>query len=239
MDQPPDDTDVRAARSRVLAGIAASNAKGLDEVLSSIPPKLLGLLEMELNAAQAVQELLSKVEHAMSGQAKKQADASELKRQAESEAAARVAAEETARRDAAQHQADVAQLRAELTAAKGQAPPSSEVELQAVAQETRINELQAVVVSLQTQLRQAEMKAQQLTLEVAAGKEAVGPTVKAMRVVEEELANTQRLLRTSEASNATLLTQVATLQQRASGAALADGLAKPLKPSPPIARQAH
>ncbi|KOO32591.1 hypothetical protein Ctob_010290 [Chrysochromulina tobinii] len=56
-----------------------------------------------------------------------------------------------------------------------------QLELTAMAQETRINELQAVVVSLQTQLRQSEMRGQQVRLELANAKESLGPTLKALK----------------------------------------------------------
>ena len=103
-----------------------------------------------------------------------------------------------------------------------------------MAQETRINELQAVVVSLQTQLRQSEMRGQQVRLELANAKESLGPTLKALKVAEEEGEHTKRLLRTSESSNATLLTQVAALQQRVTGIAI--GESRP--PKPPVSASA-
>ena len=81
---------------------------------------------------------------------------------------------------------------------------------------------QAVIISLQTQLRTEAMKGQQLTLELANSKESVGPTIKALKATEDELSHTQRMLRTSEASNATLTNNLAALQQRASGIAIGE-----------------
>ena len=66
-------------------------------------------------------------------------------------------------------------------------PPSASQELSAVAQETRINQLQSVIVSLQTELRQAERRAQQAQQEATAAKYAAAPQLRALAHVEEEL----------------------------------------------------
>jgi len=227
------ETDMRLHRSRLMVAITAMNPKGLQQVLQSLPPSAQAL-ETEIKAAQAVVELLSRYDQLVKEQADVRASAEDLRIQLESEARARRGAQEDARQAAAGRQAGEAQMRTELRAARGQAPPSSEQELTAMAQETRINELQAVVVSLQTQLRQSEMRGQQVRLELANAKESLGPTLKALKVAEEEGEHTKRLLRTSESSNATLLTQVAALQQRVTGIAI--GESRP--PKPPVSASA-
>jgi hypothetical protein len=227
------ETDMRLHRSRLMVAITAMNPKGLQQVLQSLPPSAQAL-ETEIKAAQAVVELLSRYDQLVKEQADVRASAEDLRIQLESEARARRGAQEDARQAAAGRQAGEAQMRTELRAARGQAPPSSEQELTAMAQETRINELQAVVVSLQTQLRQSEMRGQQVRLELANAKESLGPTLKALKVAEEESEHTKRLLRTSESSNATLLTQVAALQQRVTGIAI--GESRP--PKPPVSASA-
>jgi len=224
---------MRLHRSRLMVAITAMNPKGLQQVLQSLPPSAQAL-ETEIKAAQAVVELLSRYDQLVKEQADVRASAEDLRIQLESEARARRGAQEDARQAAAGRQAGEAQMRTELRAARGQAPPSSEQELTAMAQETRINELQAVVVSLQTQLRQSEMRGQQVRLELANAKESLGPTLKALKVAEEEGEHTKRLLRTSESSNATLLTQVAALQQRVTGIAI--GESRP--PKPPVSASA-
>jgi len=227
------ETDMRLHRSRLMVAITAMNPKGLQQVLQSLPPSAQAL-ETEIKAAQAVVELLSRYDQLVKEQADVRASAEDLRIQLESEARARRGAQEDARQAAAGRQAGEAQMRTELRAARGQAPPSSEQELTAMAQETRINELQAVVVSLQTQLRQSEMRGQQVRLELANAKESLGPTLKALKVAEEESEHTKRLLRTTESSNATLLTQVAALQQRVTGIAI--GESRP--PKPPVSASA-
>ena len=224
---------MRLHRSRLMVAITAMNPKGLQQVLQSLPPSAQAL-ETEIKAAQAVVELLSRYDQLVKEQADVRASAEDLRIQLESEARARRGAQEDARQAAAGRQAGEAQMRTELRAARGQAPPSSEQELTAMAQETRINELQAVVVSLQTQLRQSEMRGQQVRLELANAKESLGPTLKALKVAEEESEHTKRLLRTTESSNATLLTQVAALQQRVTGIAI--GESRP--PKPPVSASA-
>ena len=223
------DTDLRLHRAQLMAAIQAANPKALGDVLTNVAPSA-ATLEAEVGAAKAVVELLSKLESTTEALATERTRVEELRANGAAAATASLSADGAAKQAAAQHQAEVAQLRAQLNAAKNGAPPTSDTELTAVAQETRINELQAVIVSLQTQLRQAEMRGQQTALELANSKESVGPTLKAMRSVEDDLAHTQRLLRTSEASNSTLLTQIASLQQRASGVAISE--ARPPKPPP-------
>lgn len=78
-------------------------------------------------------------------------------------------------------------------------------ELEAVTQETRINQLQGVIVSLQTELRGVEVRARQAEEEVQRGREEKEGQVQALALVEGELAHARRLLRAAEESNATLL----------------------------------
>ena len=228
-----DEADVRSQRSQLLAAVAAANATVLKNVLDSLSANA-GSLEMEFKAANAALEVLHKLDQATSALEDEKLSSETLRKHGESESLLRIDSEKAAQAAAAQQQATLAQLQAELRVARGQGPVSSDAELAAISQETRINELQAVIVSLQTQIRQAEMKNQQLTMELANAKEAAGPTLKAMKATEDELAHTQRLLRTSEASNATLLTQIAAFQQRHAG--VATGETRP--PKPPLAPRA-
>ena len=224
--------DPSVARSRVIAAIATANATTIGETIESLPADLAGAaLEAEVRAAKAVQAALEERAAMAAELAEAKARAESLKADVDAEVAKRKAAEASSASAAAQHQGAVAQLKTEVRAAKGQGPVSSEAEVAAIAQETRINELQAVVVSLQTQLRSSEMKYQQTALELANAKESVGPTIKAMRGVEDELAHAQRMLRTSEASNVTLTNQLAALQQRMAGVAI--GETRPPRPAPP------
>ena len=224
------DTDPIVSRSRLLTAIAAVDSRALEETIASIPEELHLQLESELRAAKAVVESLAKQSALEAELEKAKAKGVELQGALDAESARLKQVETAAGGSAAQASAVQAQLKSDLRAARGQDVPHDH-EVKAIAQETRINELQASVASLQTQLRQSEMKGQQQLLELANAKEAVGPTLKAMKHVEEELEHTKRLLKTSDASNAQLTTQLAALQQRASGIAI--GETRPFKPPRP------
>lgn len=224
------DTDPIVSRSRLLTAIAAVDSRALEETIVSIPEELHLQLESELRAAKAVVESLAKQSALEAELEKAKAKGVELQGALDAESARLKQVETAAGGSAAQASAVQAQLKSDLRAARGQDVPHDH-EVKAIAQETRINELQASVASLQTQLRQSEMKGQQQLLELANAKEAVGPTLKAMKHVEEELEHTKRLLKTSDASNAQLTTQLAALQQRASGIAI--GETRPFKPPRP------
>ena len=215
-------------QSRVLAAIAAKNATALNEVLASLPASA-GADEVTVKAGRAASEVLAELAAKQSALTAANQSAADHERNAEAEASRRKQAESSAKSGAAEHQAAQAQMQRDVAVARGTAPASSDAQLRLVAQETRINELQAVVVSLQTKLRSSEMREQQGALELANTKESAGPTLKAMRATEDELAHTQRLLRTSEASNATLTNQLSALQSRSTGVAIATGSSRPAR----------
>ena len=68
-----------------------------------------------------------------------------------------------------------AQLSGAELRASGRARPTAAEELSSVQRETRINELQTVVVSLQTQLRQAEQAAAHAKAETATAQAGLQP----------------------------------------------------------------
>ena len=217
-------------QSRLLAAIAAKNATALNEMIGSMPPEVPAD-DLTLTAARIAAEVLADNSKHRQTIAQLEAAAAGNAKQLVSEKAKQTQLEQSASTAAADHAATAAQLQTEVRAARKEGPVSSDAELKLVAQETRINELQAVVAKLQSKLRETEMREQQKTLELVNTKESIGPTVKAMRAVEDELAHSQRMLRTSESSNAVLTNQLATLQQRATGVAM--GETRPPKPLPP------
>ena len=228
------------SRSRILAAIAASNLSVLMDVLASQPQGGSPALEAEVRAGRAMAEALEKLDKQTKDLEQARTGASDAKAKYEAEAKLRIEERKTAEEAAADQSASLGEARAQVASTRGQAPASSEEQLQLVAQAARIDDLQATIVSLQTAVRQSEMKGQQLQLELANAKEAMGPTIKAMKAVEEELAHKDRLLRTSEAASATLTNQLAMLQQRMSGVAIGEFRpAKPTRPAEAVMPPSH
>ena len=224
-------SDTRPFFSSLLAAISALDAAALTNALKSIPPELEKDLGAEIRAAKAVVDTLEKQATLSAELAEAKEQAQNLQIQLAAEGSNLKQSERTIAASVAEHSVAHAQLETDFKAAHGQ-PSSSESELVAVARETRINELQAIVASLQTKLRQSEMASQQQTLELANTKASVGPTLKTMNAMERELEQAKRMLRTSDAANAQLTNQLATLQQRMSGA-LESGVDKVRKPTGP------
>ena len=148
------EADVKVTRSRLLAAIAAGNVAALNEVLGSLPAGAEAELEAEAKAARKAIELVTSSERAVSAGDDDQAVVIELRQKlADAEEAHRASQAAVEANDAL-----VAELKQELEAARGVASGggSPAHQLGAVQQATRINELQSVVVQLQTQLRQSE-----------------------------------------------------------------------------------
>ena len=109
----------------------------------------------------------------------------------------------------------VAELKQDLEAARevaGQAPASS---LGAVQQETRINELQSVIVQLQTQLRQSEQDVARARAETETAQAGLRPMQAANSELQEQQAHLRRLLEQSEATVKAQQTRLDALLQQA------------------------
>ena len=104
----------------------------------------------------------------------------ELQTQLESDHATIQRVENHAISDIANATATQAQLKTDLRAARGQ-KVSPESELQVVAHETQINDLQAQVSFLQMQLRKSQMEQQDLQMQLARVKDSVQPTTEQLR----------------------------------------------------------
>jgi hypothetical protein len=132
------ETDIRLHRSRLMVAITAGNLKSLEEVLASLPPSTQPI-SAEVEAANKVVQLLKRVDELSSEVAAEKANADAARKAHEADQSALKRTEATAQKANAKHQAQLQHMTTQLSAARGDAPPSSEAELKAMAQETRIN----------------------------------------------------------------------------------------------------
>jgi len=189
---------VAVARERLMAAIASGNLTATREVLESVSPHLAsGALWAECGAAGKVVQILSEKERVDA----EAAEARERARQFEARSIAADAARtrsEAEKRDAARQAAQrVAELEEELRrageregaaatagAALGRAGGSSSgAPVDGIQAATRLNELQTVVVSLQTRLRQSEQQVAHASLRVEAAEAAAEPLRMQVRMI--------------------------------------------------------
>jgi len=152
----PTNTGLGLQRTRLLAALAAANRVALSEVLGSLPPALESELSAEVAAARKGIELILGAEEHAAEIERAQSAYDDIQAALETTAGAGRAAQDAAA-DAAEIAARrITDLEAMLAEAKGAGPVTPQQELDLIATNTRINELQSVIVSLQTQLRQKD-----------------------------------------------------------------------------------
>ena len=215
------EANVKVTRSRLMIAIAAGNADALSEVCNSVAAEWAAELQSEVSAARKAIELVRGHEAAVKSLDEERAAVLRLRTQlSELGEQHRASASEIGEADdvinGLKEQLSGAELRA-----SGRAPPTSAQELSSVQRETRINELQTVVVSLQTQLRQAEQATAHSKAETATAQAGLQPMSAANGELQEQQAHLRRMLEQSDAMAAALQQQVIALQQQA---ALPSGL---------------
>ena len=215
------EANVKVTRSRLMTAIAAGNASALSEVCGSVAAEWAAELQSEVAAARKAIELVQGHEAAVKSLDEERAAVLRLR----TELAAlgeqhRASAGEIGEADDVIHGLKAQLSGAELRAS-GRAPPTAAEELSSVQRETRINELQTVVVSLQTQLRQAEQAAAHARAELATAQAGLQPMSTANAELQEQQAHLRRMLEQSDAMSAALQQQVSALQAQA---ALPSGL---------------
>ena len=208
-----------------MAAIAAGNADALTEVCNSIASEWASELSSEVAAARKAIELVRGHEDAVKALEREKAAALQLKEQmADLGEQQRNTASEVGQADGV-----IADLKEQLSSAElrasGHAPASAAAELSAIQQENRINELQSVIVSLQTQLRQAEQATAHARAETTTAQAGLQPMQSANAELQEQQAHLRRMLQQSEAT-------AAALQQQA-----ARWTPLPTPPTPPTAHQ--
>ena len=215
------EANVKVTRSRLMIAIAAGNASALTEVCGSVAAEWAAELQSEVAAAKKAIELVRGHEAAVKSLDEERAAVLRLR----TELAAlgeqhRASAGEIGEADDVIHGLKAQLSGAELRAS-GRAPASAAEELSSVQRETRINELQTVIVSLQTQLRQAEQAAAHARAETATAQAGLQPMSAANGELQEQQAHLRRMLEQSDAMSAALQQQVSALQAQA---ALPSGL---------------
>lgn len=182
-----EETDIRLCRSRLLVAMAAAHLKSLRDILSSVPDHLAPRLEAEMSAGGKVVELLSTIDSQNATLLQKRQEVVRLQQRVEEEVAARRRERDDVQVASAKNRKHEAGLQQRLEMALGTTPATPKQELSMMAYETRINQLQGVVVSLQTELRQAGLRAKRAEEELMTVKDAAAPQLRALAHLEEEM----------------------------------------------------
>ena len=218
----PPSPDVSIARKRLMAAMASGNLTATREVMVSISPSLAsGELSLECKAAAAVVEILAARER----EAAEAADARERAQQSEARSIAADAAR--ARAESERHEAESTVARERASAdderrragereavAAGAGEALARVPVEGIQHATRVNELQAVVVSLQTRLRLSEQQVAHGSLRVQSAEAVAEPLRLRVEELEGELSHVKRLLGQSEESVGVLQQHLNVLQAR-------------------------
>ena len=213
MDEPGADAaaDLALARQLILAACASGNAGALSERLDGVSAALSAELQTEIGAARKTLELLEERQSQAAALDAERAAAAELRQQL-------AASADDRRRGEAEAATSVQQLTSDLAAAKAgaahaAAAPAAAAGLDTMQLKTRINELESVVVALQTAVRHEEQEKQRVQTELGVAQQTGGAGAAAYAELEARQQRTQRQLEQSERTAAALQQQVKLLEE--------------------------
>ena len=203
--------DLALARQLILAACASGNAGALSERLDGVSAALSAELQTEIGAARKTLELLEERQSQAAALDAERAAAAELREQP-------AAAADERRRGEAEAATSVQQLTSDLAAAKAgaahaAAAPAAAAGLDTMQLKTRINELESVVVALQTAVRHEEQEKQRVQTELGVAQQTGGAGAAAYAELEARQQRTQRQLEQSERTAAALQQQVKLLEE--------------------------
>ena len=211
MDESDAAADLALARQLILAACASGNAGALSERLDGVSAALSAELQTEIGAARKTLELLEERQSQAAALDAERAAAAELREQL-------AAAADERRRGEAEAATSVQQLTSDLAAAKAgaahaAAAPAAAAGLDTMQLKTRINELESVVVALQTAVRHEEQEKQRVQTELGVAQQTGGAGAAAYAELEARQQRTQRQLEQSERTAAALQQQVKLLEE--------------------------
>eukprot|EP00962_Isochrysis_galbana_P029930 scaffold9668_cov101-Isochrysis_galbana.AAC.2 len=223
------DHDVAVARERLFAAISSGNLTATREVLESISPSLSsGKLSAECGAAAKVVEILTEKERVEAEVAEARERARQLEARSIAADAAKSRSEAEKREEARRGAQRVAQLEEDLRRAEEREGAAAiagaalgrvvgtdgAARVEGIQASTRVNELQGVVVSLQTRLRQSEQQVAHAAVRVEAAEAASDPLLKQIEDRDAELAHVRRMLAQADESSTVLQQHLSVLQAR-------------------------
>ena len=211
MDESDAAADLALARQLILAACASGNAGALSERLDGVSAALSAELQTEIGAARKTLELLEERQSQAAALDAERAAAAELRQQL-------AASADDRRRGEAEAATSVQQLTSDLAAAKAgaahaAAAPAAAAGLDTMQLKTRINELESVVVALQTAVRHEEQEKQRVQTELGVAQQTGGAGAAAYSELEARQQRTQRQLEQSERTAAALQQQVKLLEE--------------------------